>query len=381
MKKFVLAIVAVLFTLCSLATYANQYTIIIDAGSSGSRLHLFQYQKDSHIPVIHDIFSESIKPGLSSFENNPAEAGKSLKTLLDDVMREVRARQLNPTEIDINVLATAGMRLLPVEKQQAIYTSVKNFILENNDGFYLGHIETISGQMEALYGWLDINYLANRFQFATPTLGSIDMGGASTQIAFNTSPAQHSNDVISVNVGNQLYTVFAKSFLGLGQDQAREALLKSTDSMVCFPAGYHFNQNSIGHFNLANCEQQLTNLIEQYHVNEQIIPTKIQEFVAYSGIFYNFQFFNIDKAPNQIALEKQLQSVCTKPWAELQADYPQISEKYLSTYCAHGVYFDELLYNTYQLQHSQLTVVTQIGQHDIDWTLGAMLFSLLPGKH
>ena len=52
----------------------SHYALIIDAGSTGSRLHLFEYTNESKIPVIHDLFSENVKPGLSSYEGNPQAA-------------------------------------------------------------------------------------------------------------------------------------------------------------------------------------------------------------------------------------------------------------------------------------------------------------------
>ena len=116
-----------------------------------------------------------------------------------------------PASTDINLLATAGMRLLPEEKQQAIYSSIKSF-LKNNYQFPVGEIKTISGKMEALYGWLDINYLLGNFKNHQATIGSIDMGGASTEIAFATEDESRPEDEIKIDINDKHYIVFSKSF-------------------------------------------------------------------------------------------------------------------------------------------------------------------------
>jgi Golgi nucleoside diphosphatase len=164
----------------------KNYTIFIDAGSSGSRLHIFEYEKSLPLPMIKDVFSESIKPGLSEYAAHPESAGQSLKKILDDANQFLLEKKINPHFIRVHLFATAGMRLLPEDKQQAIYRNVTNFI-QNNYDFNTPDIRTISGKMEGVYSWLDVNYLLGNFQNNRTTTGTIDMGGASTQITFATN--------------------------------------------------------------------------------------------------------------------------------------------------------------------------------------------------
>ena len=68
------------------------------------------------------------------------------------------------------ILATAGMRLLTEEKQENIYRTLKeeirknyNFELRDND------VGTITGQEEAEYNWVAINYaLGNLYMQGNP---------------------------------------------------------------------------------------------------------------------------------------------------------------------------------------------------------------------
>lgn len=375
MKKC-FALWIVVLSLFSFSSFAgkNEYQIFIDAGSTGSRIHIFQYEKSTPLPNIKDVFSESIKPGLSSYDTNPEAAGASLKKLLDDATVFLDKNLVSPNDTSISILATAGMRLLSDDKQQAIYASVSKYVQQYYQ-FPLREIKTISGEMEGLYGWLDVNYLSNNFQRNTPTIGSIDMGGASTQIAFATN---QSNDyeLMTINLNNHEYTVFSKSFLGMGQDQTFNTMILEQAAGNCFPLNYRYHDVDTGHFNLASCLPIYKNILQTHHVTEQIPPTDEQSFVASSGVYYAFNFFGVDSTPERVILENKIQAICSKDWEQLKQDYPLVTEKYLSTYCANAVYQDQLIFDTYNLQDYQLKVANQINQIDIDWTLGAALYSL-----
>ncbi len=378
MKKNLQLFAIMIFSALSVSAFAgsNNYIIYVDAGSTGSKLHIFEYEKTLLVPIIKDVFSESIKPGLSGYADHPESAGNSLKKLFDDATQFLLKRGANLHSIPVNIFATAGMRLLPEDKQQAIYFNVNQFI-QNNYEFTIQDIKTISGKMEGLYSWLDINYLLENLQNDRVTVGSIDMGGASTQIAFATKDQSRPDDEIPLNIGDQHYIVFSKSFLALGQDQARYAMLTDQYASNCFPQNYVINKVGIGNFNMPSCGSIYTKILQKQKLTEQLISTQGQSFIAYSGIYFTYNFFNVDKTPNQNSLETRIQSVCTETWEQLQHNYPKIPDKYLSNYCANGIYHAKLIYDAYKIQGPQLTVANQINQQEIDWTLGAALYGFL----
>lgn len=377
MKKIIPVIFACATFVLSHSALAdsNHYTVLIDAGSSSSKVHVFQYDDSSAMPVVNDLFSESAKPGLSSFADHPENAGQSLKKAVDDATQFLQNRGADLSATDISVLGTAGMRLLSDDQQQAIYASVKQYLAANY-AYPVKFFKTISGQKEALFGWLDVNYLLGNFQQNQTTVGSIDMGGASTQIAYISSNPQDPNN-IQIKINNNTYTVFAKSFLGLGQDQARAAMTSDQAASSCYPQNYVFNKTAQGNFNMNGCGAIYSAILQKANVAQQIIPFNGQSFYAYSGIYFTYNFFNTDKTPDQASLESHIQGVCNETWAQLQKDYPNVDAKYLSSDCANAVYNDQLIYSAYKLVGSQLVVVSQINQTGIDWTLGAVLYGVV----
>lgn len=369
MKKYYFALGLLVAT--NVFAAESQYEIIIDAGSTNSRLHLFSYQLDSSVPEITDQLYKKNSLPLSSFKDHPNDAGASLKPILDDAVHYVKDHNINQA-LSINVYGTAGMRLLDLSTQQAIYANVKDYINSHYaNTFTIRTVKTITGTEEALFDWLDVNYVAKHFQELTPTVGAIDMGGASTQIAFATDNRDKPDDLIQLNINSHVYSVFVKSFLGLGEDQARGTINTYATASACYPTGY---TPMHGQFNSAICANNYADLIQHNQVSSQMIPLPHdQTFIAFSGAYYTYQFFGIDNAPNKMNLQSGIAKECYKSWDQLQHEHP--SDNYLINDCADASYLLELFYNTYQLQDNQLRI-----QQNIDWSLGALLYQLIAAK-
>lgn len=104
--------------------------------------------------------------------------------------------------------ATAGVRLIPTELQRRLFTTLYQNLTQPLDGadscpFSLNRedIGVISGEEEAYFAALSVNYLAGRidgslrplFPDDSRALGALDLGGASTQITFQTSASKITN--------------------------------------------------------------------------------------------------------------------------------------------------------------------------------------------
>ena len=133
------------------------------------------------------------------------------------------------------------MRLLPSSQQHEVLQAACDFFrlhshfkLEpsSSAGPCGSSIRIISGEEEGLFGWIAVNYLMDGFTGRADqqqTYGFLDMGGASTQIAFEPA-ATYSNNLdgledVRLRLLNGrliLHRVFVTTWLGYGTNQARE---------------------------------------------------------------------------------------------------------------------------------------------------------------
>ena len=90
----------------------RRYAVVIDAGSTGSRVHAFSFRAGpgGALELLDDAFTQ-LKPGLSAYAAKPAEGGDSLRPLLDAAVAAVPAAAAPATPLLVR--ATAGLRLLP----------------------------------------------------------------------------------------------------------------------------------------------------------------------------------------------------------------------------------------------------------------------------
>ncbi|GAA5911542.1 hypothetical protein JCM6882_000533 [Rhodosporidiobolus microsporus] len=238
----------------------RQYGVVIDAGSSGSRIQVYSWiapeiarQQRKAKGLSTDVLSKvekgveegegwhlKVEPGISTLGDNPQAVAEYLRPLIEHAASVIPADQLPSTPIYL--LATAGMRLLPPQQQQDVLSATCSYL--RTYPFQLpdcdDQIRIISGEEEGLYGWIAVNYLMDGFdkhehaalgekKKHSSTYGFLDMGGASTQIAFepsDTEQVKHADNLLEVKLrllsGKDVrHPVFVTTWLGFGTNQAR----------------------------------------------------------------------------------------------------------------------------------------------------------------
>ncbi len=358
-----LRLVSLAIGLLSTVAYSENIAII-DAGSSGSRLYFYQYQQSaqSDWPVIQQISSKKVKPGLSSFAGNPQGAVASIKNLIDYAHLPADEKHA-----PIYLMATAGMRLVSPLQQHDIYSAIKNY-LQTDTQFEVKQVGTISGQWEGVYDWLAANYL-NKTLAPGKTLGVLDMGGASTEIAYE---AAESPNALTLNLGKATFNVDSKSFLGMGQDRARE---QYTNDKNCYPVAYPLPNEEKGAGNAAQCSVDASALVNGVHfvgTKEGNIPAAMP-FIAISGFYYTAKALNIVDTMTPVQLSSAANQFCSETWAQLQKEHA--GDKYLPNYCFNAAYTEALVTQGYHFPLSKsIRLVNKINDTDVDWTLGAALY-------
>ena len=135
---------AILLIAESVTTQEWHYGIVVDAGSSGSRAYLYHWPSKSQpedlltIKPLMDSFGQplvkTVTPGLSSLEKSPDKAFDHMKPLLDFASNHIPEE--NHAETPLFILATAGMRLIPQDKQDMILQNLFDTITEKYSFYF-----------------------------------------------------------------------------------------------------------------------------------------------------------------------------------------------------------------------------------------------------
>nr|XP_006638905.1 PREDICTED: ectonucleoside triphosphate diphosphohydrolase 6 [Lepisosteus oculatus]XP_015218261.1 PREDICTED: ectonucleoside triphosphate diphosphohydrolase 6 [Lepisosteus oculatus] len=211
-----------------------QYGIMFDAGSTGTRIHVFQFvQEVNEAPKLaHETF-RAIKPGLSAYADDPDKCTAGLQELLEVAKSSVPCVLWKSTPLALK--ATAGLRLLPGEKATNLLDKVRETFKASP--FLTGEdsVSIMDGIHEGISAWITVNFLIGSFHNPEKrTVGMLDLGGGSTQITFSprdektiqTSPVGY---ITSFQMFNSTYTLYSHSYLGLGLMSARLAILGGTE--------------------------------------------------------------------------------------------------------------------------------------------------------
>ncbi|KRF77983.1 ectonucleoside triphosphate diphosphohydrolase 5 isoform X1 [Drosophila virilis] len=204
-----------------------QYAAIIDAGSTGSRVLAYKFNRsfiDNKLVLYEELFKER-KPGLSSFADNPAEGAHSIKLLLDEARAFIPKEHWSSTPLVLK--ATAGLRLLPQSKAENLLNAVRDLFAKSEFSVDIDAVEIMNGTDEGIFSWFTVNFLLGRLS-KTNQAAALDLGGGSTQVTFSpTDPEQvpvYDKYMHEVVTSNKKINVFTHSYLGLGLMAARHAV-------------------------------------------------------------------------------------------------------------------------------------------------------------
>ena len=243
-----------------------KYGVVLDAGSSGTRAYVYRWlnpekalkgaskEQANGLPEIitKKDWGKKIKPGLSTFADNPKGMRHDyMDKLVKHINKYVPEEEVEGTPL--YMLATAGMRQLTLKQQKEVMLEACTYLQESTR-FRIpncaNHVQVMTGETEGLYGWIASNYLLNAFNDPEThahgeghhTYGFLEMGGASTQLAFvpnATESHKHFNDLTHLRLrkinGEDLeYRLFVATWLGYGSTEARrryvDSLIKASGS-------------------------------------------------------------------------------------------------------------------------------------------------------
>ena len=236
---------------------STAHGLMIDAGSTGSRLHVYEFEprvlnsveeielvvagEELTYPGSENRWTDRLSPGISEFASYSDEEllpalAEYLSPLLDFAKMVLENKQEEFGSFPIYLKATAGMRCLTRENRNRIMNAVQS--LFHNETYCPFEFEderarVISGEEEAVYGWTAVNFLMHSLLANTEgsgtvinpklTYGALDLGGASTQISYY-EPMDDGNvmsNLFKLQIGAaKHWNLYTHSYLHFGVNEA-----------------------------------------------------------------------------------------------------------------------------------------------------------------
>jgi Golgi nucleoside diphosphatase len=414
----------------------KHFMAIIDAGSSGSRVHIYKYTyndkardgKYASKAVEPDHATLKETPGLSTFDSHPADAGARLEPLVAFAKQHIPSYKIATTPILLK--ATAGLRLVQQQNPDAVESiiqSVRNTLSKSGFRFVDSNAMIISGQEEGMLGWLALNYLIaakKNLRGGTSTMwGLIEMGGASVQVSV---PKESSTDVPSNFVldytsplSGQKGKMYTHSFLGLGGESAQKAVEEKLFAEaeenegtidVCHPCLPKEFTESIqaangqattisGTGDYEACKNLIDKTLftpEDSKVEEckktashclwngiaSPVLTQVQKLWAFETFFYVMSGIG-EMSPDEGAkefkvkdYERVAKNICGKDFPDVDANYPKDTQpkSYNKVWCFSATYAHRFLTKGLELEDDKSVMIgNSVENVSIDWALGAVL--------
>ncbi|XP_010246579.1 PREDICTED: probable apyrase 1 [Nelumbo nucifera] len=398
---------------------SRNYAVIFDAGSSGSRVHVFCFDKTLNLLPIGNVLELFVqtKPGLSAYANAPEKAADSLLSLLQQAENVVPKELRNKTPVRVG--ATAGLRALEGDTSDRILQAVRDLLVNKSSLKSKPEwVTVLGGTQEGAYQWATINYLLGRVgKKYSNTVGIVDLGGGSVQMAYAISekaaekaPAVKNGEdsyVKELFLKGTKYYLYVHSYLNYGLLASRAEILKAVGSSEnpCILNGYHGSYIYGGHVYEVSSSASGSNINEcrgaafkALKVNESCTHMKCTFGGVWNGgggvgqknLFVASFFFDraaeagfIDSNKpvakvRPVDFEEAAKRACETKLADAESIYPLVEKDNLPYLCMDLVYQFTLLVDGFALDPWQeITLVKQVKYGDslleAAWPLGSAI--------
>ena len=227
--------------------------LLIDAGSGGSRIHVYEWgprvfkqvPPPISFPTTNELYTGRISDGVQlAWRENQTEEDlmekleAHLAPLIDFARNSLKDMEDQFATIPIWFKATGGVRELAPSARITLTNGIRKLLSDKTFcPFYFHHsmARVISGEEEAVFSWACMNFLFGNLIPESEGLGSVtgtgnltqsygtlDLGGSSTQIAFYLDSEDIMEGLYKLQIGGQKHwNVYTKSFLEFGINSAR----------------------------------------------------------------------------------------------------------------------------------------------------------------
>ncbi|XP_043711290.1 probable apyrase 6 [Telopea speciosissima] len=392
------------------------FGVIIDAGSTGSRVHVFEFLNEGRIPFIgfdgKGSHSFKVRPGLSEFDASPESAGSSISGLLEFAKARIPKSEWKLTKV--RLMARGSFEKISFDARKAILESCRRVLRSSGFLFKDEWASVITGQEEGLYAWVAANYaLGTLGDDPQKTTGIIELGSASFQVTFaprEPPPIEFSR---MLKIAGVTYNLYTQSMLHFGQDGAWESLLELHNSKVltsfsssdegiimnpCIPKGYPLALDSTIGLNASNekplashsvgnfsaCRSEVVALLQKgkdkcmhppCNIVSSFLPQLQGKAVSPLNFFYTSEFFGLVPKASLSELELAGVHYCEDDWSKLKEEHHGIDEVDLLRYCFSSAFIVALLHDSLRIpmDDKRIGFANEAGSSPFDWTLGAFI--------
>ncbi|XP_071080231.1 ectonucleoside triphosphate diphosphohydrolase 8-like [Haliotis cracherodii] len=419
MTKFYTIVLTFAVYLYSIVTCVNsdeeaQFGVMLDAGSSGTKIKVYEWQNTrvvTDIPSMDLRYGHKFTPGIGRYATYREGLTKYLSTIV------TKAKDIVPeekwTSTPIYLMATAGARILDGHIALGLLNRIRNVLSNttlNPFRFRGRNVRILSGEEEGVFAWISLNAVNGFFDSVKPmneSLGLLEMGGGSTQIAFIPSTPLYAGE-FQIFLGGRRFDLYAHSYLFYGANYIKERvknILKASSpesqqiDHPCRLIGDDENGTTDsgqplkfqGTSEPSKCLQVLRQLVSKAP-DDRCFPKPCaigsvyqpsigsMSFYATQGFVYTpktMGSLDADKHLNITHLKAASIVYCEKSFEAVKAEY-SVKAKFASDECMMGLYIPLLLQESYQFdpQTSNIVVEDNIQGNKIDWTMGAMLYEV-----
>jgi GDA1/CD39 (nucleoside phosphatase) family len=146
--------------------------MIIDAGSGGSRLHVYHWQPrifntippDLSFPTTDEQWTARMAPGIAEYKDNPEDVKKQLAPLIDFATRTLVGLEESFQYYPIYFKATGGMRELNLKQREEIMIWVRFYLSDKSFCPFYFHDDfarVISGTKQLRYVMTEALYFTS----------------------------------------------------------------------------------------------------------------------------------------------------------------------------------------------------------------------------
>ncbi|XP_022080908.1 ectonucleoside triphosphate diphosphohydrolase 3-like isoform X2 [Acanthaster planci] len=392
----------------------------------------------SQLAYVRDCTEE----GIGFYADNPEEIVPGLEKCLDSA--EFVLPEFGHWDTPVYLAATAGMRLLTEtnpDGSDAIMKTVRSTLASSPFAFedQARQAAILSGETEATLGWISSNYLAGNLgvEPATgdsindltgsktiptkPTVGALDLGGASTQITFIPEDPRKIpvENRANLRLYGKDYVVYTHSFSCYGANEARRrvqaSLVKGSGfadvtSNPCAPLGYNYTLTSANLWKapcsarpnvpgvsdelMDKTEYQLTGTgdpEECYRIIKTLfdfdaecavppctfdgvhLPPPFGAYKAFTGYAYTWSGIGLEPSPTIEEYIEKAEEFCRLTYSELVL-LGKI-DKYNLRYCFQSMYVRALLLDAFKFNQENWNIefTLEVNGVTLGWDLGYMV--------